>query len=416
MKNKNRQEEFIEIDLREYIMVLFNKWKLIVGIATITVLLAGVYAFLIADPVYQVESELMRSEPSYQTDFNSEIFSKREYRRIFTSSALAEEVIKKLNLDTEKYNSDKLLNNVTVIVDNAGEDEEATRLINIKYNTTKPETGQNIVNTWIELFEQRSLNLLREEVKSAQETITNQYNTYKQEVNQLQTEYDEFQSNSQIDLLKNKISKRENKIVNYEDRLLDIKTEISRKAAAVKETKQALEAEQEIYELNRATFDEELTAQWNDLGIGQIKTEELNPIYQELKRKVNNSQSDLEQLKAERKILSSSLDELNKEVEDLKVKLTIQQRRLKELKLELDSAETRYSKLYEQQREANTALEVQTDGLRIASEAVEPEQPSKPNKKLIVAIAGVLGLMLGVFAAFGTEFITSMKEDMTVQG
>ena len=40
----------------------------------------------------------------------------------------------------------------------------------------------------------------------------------------------------------------------------------------------------------------------------------------------------------------------------------------------------------------------------IVSPAVEPIKPIAPNKKLNVAIAGVLGLMLGVFTAFFTEY------------
>lgn len=35
----------------------------------------------------------------------------------------------------------------------------------------------------------------------------------------------------------------------------------------------------------------------------------------------------------------------------------------------------------------------------------EPVYPVKPNKKLNVALAGVLGLMIGVFLAFGLEYL-----------
>jgi uncharacterized protein involved in exopolysaccharide biosynthesis len=36
--------------------------------------------------------------------------------------------------------------------------------------------------------------------------------------------------------------------------------------------------------------------------------------------------------------------------------------------------------------------------------AIEPEKPVSPRKKLNIAIAGVLGVMIGVFGAFAAEY------------
>lgn len=44
------------------------------------------------------------------------------------------------------------------------------------------------------------------------------------------------------------------------------------------------------------------------------------------------------------------------------------------------------------------------EGFKIINPATQPVAPIKPNKKLNIAIAGVLGLFLGVFAAFFIEF------------
>ena len=42
--------------------------------------------------------------------------------------------------------------------------------------------------------------------------------------------------------------------------------------------------------------------------------------------------------------------------------------------------------------------------VRFAVPAVEPKKPVAPKKKLNIAIAGVLGLMVGVFGAFLVEY------------
>jgi uncharacterized protein involved in exopolysaccharide biosynthesis len=45
----------------------------------------------------------------------------------------------------------------------------------------------------------------------------------------------------------------------------------------------------------------------------------------------------------------------------------------------------------------------------VLSPAVVPESPVKPNKKLNVAIAGVLGLMLSIMGVFVLEYLRSEK-------
>ena len=42
--------------------------------------------------------------------------------------------------------------------------------------------------------------------------------------------------------------------------------------------------------------------------------------------------------------------------------------------------------------------------VRLASQAAVPESPVGPRKKINTAVAGALGLMLGVFGAFAVEW------------
>ncbi|MBA7583372.1 hypothetical protein ES708_25314 [subsurface metagenome] len=47
---------------------------------------------------------------------------------------------------------------------------------------------------------------------------------------------------------------------------------------------------------------------------------------------------------------------------------------------------------------------IEEDLLKISSLAHEPNAPIKPNRKLNILIAGVLGLFVGIFVAFFLEF------------
>lgn len=408
---KDNQTEFVEIDLKKYIMILIERWKLILFIILFSLLTAWTYAFFMVEDVYQVESQLIRSVPSYKNDFNAEIFNKREYKSIFSSNILAEQVIDELNLNKAKYNSDKLLGSLTVSIG----DEENYQLINIKYETTQPKIGQKIINTWMKLFEDKSLKLLREEVLSTKQIITNEYQTYKNEANKIQEKYYEFQNNNQIQLLQNKISSREKKIVGYEERLLDIKNQIRQKSALVKELSTSLASEEKFHKLNLAISDSQLLEQLKILGAGKIEIERLNPLYTTFKEKIENSQAKLQELKAEKEVLGDNLKNLNTEIKSLRIKLSHQQRKLKELERELNIVEEKYEEVSKQKKEVDAALESQSNGVKISYKAVEPQNPIKPNRFLILSISAVVGLILGISAAFIADLLENSQEKFAVE-
>ena len=64
------------------------------------------------------------------------------------------------------------------------------------------------------------------------------------------------------------------------------------------------------------------------------------------------------------------------------------------------------SELENNATEINLSLiEPKSTKTRLLGKIISPKQPIKPNKKHIVVLAAVLGLMLGVFMAFFVEFI-----------
>ncbi len=77
--------------------------------------------------------------------------------------------------------------------------------------------------------------------------------------------------------------------------------------------------------------------------------------------------------------------------------------KLKELQSEVDSNRRLYDTFFSRFKETNETSGMQTANARIVDEAVVPNIPVKPKKKLIVIIATILGLGLGVVIAFLQE-------------
>ena len=93
---------------------------------------------------------------------------------------------------------------------------------------------------------------------------------------------------------------------------------------------------------------------------------------------------------------SNQIGSLKVEKEFLTKELEVYQEIYKQLRIQL-----------EQQR-----LEASKDEtlFRIIDPALEPEHPSKPKKRLIVALSAVVSLFFGVFLVFLIEFARNFRE------
>ncbi|MBU1291421.1 hypothetical protein KJ898_06460, partial [bacterium] len=74
------------------------------------------------------------------------------------------------------------------------------------------------------------------------------------------------------------------------------------------------------------------------------------------------------------------------------------------LEREYNTSKGVYDVLSQKNEEVKIAVATESGLVKIASLAYEPRGPIKPNKKLNILIAGVLGLFVGIFVAFFLEF------------
>jgi succinoglycan biosynthesis transport protein ExoP len=69
-----------------------------------------------------------------------------------------------------------------------------------------------------------------------------------------------------------------------------------------------------------------------------------------------------------------------------------------------DVAQDTYITLARKVDEARIAAQDESGEVRLVSYAAVPTNPVSPNKKLNTAVAGALGLFVGVFGAFAVEY------------
>jgi len=126
-----------------------------------------------------------------------------------------------------------------------------------------------------------------------------------------------------------------------------------------------------------------------------------NPIYQTLLAQVVTLETTVISLETKKESLASSV----KEYEDRLEKLPNKELNLARLERAVKVSENTYIILLEKYQEARINEAMELGDIRIIDEARIPKSPIKPNKKLNLAIGGILGLMLGVMLIFFMEYM-----------
>ena len=126
-----------------------------------------------------------------------------------------------------------------------------------------------------------------------------------------------------------------------------------------------------------------------------------NPIYQTLLAQVVTLETTLISLEAKKESLASSV----KEYEDRLERLPDKELYLARLERAIKVSESTYIILLEKYQEARINEAMEIGDIRVIDEARIPKNPIKPNKKLNLAIGGILGLMLGVMLTFFLEYM-----------
>jgi uncharacterized protein involved in exopolysaccharide biosynthesis len=129
-----------------------------------------------------------------------------------------------------------------------------------------------------------------------------------------------------------------------------------------------------------------------------------NPEYLSLQKQLIESTIMQKTLQAEEKQLKENINDAWKRVNLLKQELAKEKLTQSRLEREYDTAKGVYDVLSQKAEEVKIAVATESGLVKIASLAYEPEYPIKPNKKLNILIAGVLGLFVGIFVAFFLEF------------
>lgn len=437
--------EMEEMDLIEYWHIIVKRRRLIGIVFVVTVIAAALFSFL-SDPVYEATTTLMvrdQGSAAQMMLFDSMGGTVRNaaqnYVQIMKSRTILEPVLTKLGWDDISLTAvDKQL----VI-----QPIQGTDILRLSMQSTDPEKAQQFVNTLSDVFIAWNRHSRQEDQRSARLFIEAQLESVSADLRKAEERLREYRENERALSPSNETIARINQLTSLEADLAEVRVALVETQERITQVRTQL-ADQDETLLSTTTIAENpFVAQYRsrlaDLEISlsgarerytdkhpsvlalqaeiedvrqklseqvqrviSTETRTINPIHRELYGSLINLEVELMALQSREQALRSLVADSEAELTSLPAK----ELELARLMREAQVLEELYIMLMKRNEETRIAEAMQTADVQVIDRAVLPERPVKPRIKLNIAIAGVLGLFIGVGLAFLLDFMdTSIK-------
>lgn len=458
-----------EVDLRDYIMVVWeNKW-LILAITIVAVAAAFGFSFT-QSPEYSTQTRLMfnpnlsekLANSLYSQGFVSYLYSEETYKEI----ALADETVSDLH---EKINSktadswdlklEKLRESLSVDIQfleeessigvSSSDDEPATdnpsentillekyakqsqfqfdrRPITIPIATLKVSFRRakgltEIADTWREIYSDKLTSRFSEEIERFYKAVSSRYEKIQKELNDLEENKFDYREKHLPEVLKYRIELLQEEYLRVSKALQGKRASLKGEKARRESLQSSLSEQSEYLTLSRTVSDENLRKLFDGKdsrdGDGANGNETLkdllefnsteqvkNDLYFEIKGNEIDSSAEIEAIQKEINWLESESGYLSEKIEESQAELYRVNRKIEQYDREISAIEARYDSLrdtYELLKETRNS-ESKTVILEKATEAQKHETSDTRQN---MAVAGVLGLFLGVLVAFFKNYM-----------
>jgi len=418
--NNSERHEYIddEIDLRDIFKTVW-KWKyFITGITVLTMLASGILSFFVMEPVYEAKTVVSIAQYETKKEISSDIEDMVDelgqipymnvescIKQVQTPSIL-QTVINKMELP---YTRSQLSGMIKT------SNAKDTNLIEITVSNSDPVLAQQIANTLREEFVMHVNQLNTDKTTQSLDTMEN--NLLESEEAELELsnetlkEY-KLQTRS-IEFLSTQLSEKNQDLVKFQSSLASLQIESTKLENEIEQVKANL-VDTPITLITNTTADGILPVDMAGIDVidGKVVKENINPIYANLTNSYNQKLVDLAGTEASIATTSIKIAELEKEIPGLEAELTKNEIEEKKLQSEVNRRENTVNILTAKIAELkmSTIISPAENSIATVSTALQPEKPVSPNKKLNVAIAAILGLMLSTLAVFLVEYMREEDE------
>ncbi|RAK07492.1 uncharacterized protein involved in exopolysaccharide biosynthesis [Halanaerobium saccharolyticum] len=336
----NYYDEY-EIDLREYIMLLWNNKFFIGGLVILAIIIAFAYSTFMVEPVYEAKSTLLILTPNYTTSLEVESFSIDTYRNLATTDSIRQKIIEDLDLRNkqgERYSADQLESMMSIeILASEESDNGDAPLIELRVKSKEPELAADIANAWAENFINDSREIRQNEVLEVATVIQEQFEDTEEKLNNLKSDLLAFNKENRLGLLRQHLNNKEKSLNENNKRILELEKNMGTKNAQYENTIEQLESMEEngvwIGELNNEEYSDD------NYNLLKIKDQYLG--YQQ-QLKTFNQKYDLDLLQKEIELARSNIIKYKNTISEFENELIDLREENKELSKLLEKEDDRW--------------------------------------------------------------------------
>ena len=411
--------EDYEVDLRDYFHVLWKqKWIVIV---TFLVAVATALGISYASPkTYQTETSLLILPP-LATEVGGEVtgtvFSPETYKRLALSGDLFQEVIDNVYPDGGGTSVSTLRSRMKVEVEQSTAKDFPGRFplyLRVTLTGTDPEELPLLTETWARHFIERNTQLFLSRTAQSYDYVKENFDEVEQSLLSKEEERKLCQQADPELVIQAEVTALQRVYESYLPGLANKRQQLANVETRLSALRNTLTQEPEYFTLERGLSSEAL---WNFLS-AKVSQEELaslpalnvqeqvlNLTYVSIRWDIAATDAEVQGLRGEVAYLESSAAETRKAFEEKQVQLVEIQANLDRLNREIQVLDDAYTSLATKLQEARIARVEAPDPIRIVESPIVPSHSIAPNKKMNVAVAGVLGLFGGILLAFFAHYL-----------
>jgi capsular polysaccharide biosynthesis protein len=408
-----------EISLRELIEILLKGKWIIVAVTAVAVLISGVLSFFVLEPTYEARATMLVVQPKIeaansdngvlsrylQSITESTQLSLDTYVNLVKNPALLDRVRNRLELDPYEYTIRKMGDIIKVST------PEKTNLIEIVITHTDPELAATMANTLAEEFVEFIDEQSKERVNQSIVVLEQQLASEEEKMNAALDAYTNFLSESRgVAHVEQTYNAKVALLTQFQTLLAQTKVALDTTKAGLAAGEKELANLSPVVITEKSLLEDDLMRVYVSDTTGEslsqlaglrMESQEVNDAYIALLELVNMDRMAVKQLENKLVSLEDAIGQTAREIETLQIELAekkaVEERLLNKLK---DTKRT-YDRLVQKYDEAliASAIDSADAQINLMAPAWVPVSPVGPRKMLNLAVAGMLGVMLGSFIA-----------------
>ena len=413
-----------EVDLRDYIHVIWKKKWLILLIFILAV--GAAFGFSTMKATQSRTSTSVTISPTKglrkYVDDDLEKFIKNQlslsaFQELATSQPVLEKAL--TEVEVEDLTPDTLARKMDTTLQE--EKQGTSAILRMTITGTEPKRLKKLADAWAISFQKTGNETYVRELDHYHQLLASQLTSLENRLQEKTAALVSYRREHPLDQIEIELDEMKYTYRNYLDDLHRLRAELNRDQNRLSSTEQALKEEPKYIEPNRTITSEAL---WSFLikagGLSErmvnqesiqnlpdltLKDQEKNEVYFSLKKQLIDLRVSHAASEKQIEYLQKRVETLSEEMVAKQVEIEKYQPRLNQLDEQIEKLRKLGGQLSSDLMELETLQSAKGDSIRILKEATVPQVAVSKDTRTNVAVAGVLGLFLGVLLAFFKHYM-----------